>query len=125
MKYFFILFVLIFSLSCSHSFHKDRLYRSEVFLGLQSPKGPVTPQQWSHYLKTELLPKVPGLTVLDAKGFWVNSKNKMESENSKVLILIHKGDPETLQKIKKALLKYKEMFEQEAVLSLIHPVKLQ
>ena len=97
----------------------DKFYRTELYFGMDKPNGgEVSENDWDKFLEAEVTPLFPdGLTVLSGYGQYRDSKNNIERENSRVLILLYtKKERRTVhEKIEKIRAAYKKQFEQESV----------
>lgn len=103
----------------------EKFYRTELYFGMDKPNGgEVSESDWDKFLETEVTPLFPdGLTVLSGYGQFRDSKNNIERENSRVLILLYtkKQRREVHEKIEKIRAAYKKQFEQESVLRVDFP----
>lgn len=89
----------------------------DLYFGLSTSQGPVTPSQWEGFLNQEVTPRFPdGLTVLDAKGKWKNAQGTIGKEPTKVLILIHPDNADEDKAIQALIELYKKEFHQESVM---------
>lgn len=89
----------------------------DLYFGLSTSQGPVTPSQWEGFLNQEVTPRFPdGLTVLDAKGQWKNAQGTIGKEPTKVLILIHPDNADEDKAIQALIELYKKEFRQESVM---------
>lgn len=104
--------------ACAHRIEvKSSLVEDDLYFGLSTSQGPVTPTQWDHFLSKEVTPRFPdGLTVLDAKGQWRNAKGIIGKEPTKILILIHPDNTTEDQAIQVLIDVYKKEFHQESVM---------
>ena len=98
----------------------EKFYRTEVYFGMDKPNGgEVSEKEWDNFLETEVTPLFPkGLTVITGYGQFLDSKNNIERENSRMLILFYTKKERRLvhEKIEKIRAVYKKLFEQESVL---------
>ena len=118
-KTIWILFLFCFwAIACAHGEQvKPSLVEDDLYFGLSTSQGPVTPAQWDNFLNKEVTPRFPdGLTVLDAKGQWKNAQGKIGKEPTKVLILIHPDNATEDQAIQALIDIYKKEFHQESVM---------
>jgi hypothetical protein len=98
------------------------LVSDSLYFGTDSPKGPVTAQQWDSFLSSVVTPRFPdGLTVWDAKGQWRGKSGKIGKEKTKVLLLIHPDSPEADRSIQEIIDAYKKEFGQESVMKVRTP----
>ena len=99
--------------------YDDAYVTTELFFGLSQPDGgTVTEAEWQHFVDTIITPRFQdGLTVIDAKGQWMErSSGKVIREGSKIVILIHRKNKNTVESINEIKKFYKKMFHQESVL---------
>ena len=71
------------------------LVRDILYFGRNMPAGAeLSDSGWQQYVDEVLTPRFPaGLTIWDAAGQWRGASGKVERERSKVLTLLHSGDP--------------------------------
>lgn len=88
-----------------------------LYFGTASPRGPVTPEQWSGFLEQIVTPFFPqGLSVWPADGQWRVENGTVEHEASYVLNIVHRGSPAEEQAFTAIIDSYKTQFQQQAVL---------
>ena len=94
------------------------LVRDVLYFGRNTPGGTeLSDSAWQQYVDEVVTPKFPaGLTIWDAAGQWRGASGKVEREKSKVLTLLHAGDPRSDGLVVEAIGEYKRRFAQEAVL---------
>jgi hypothetical protein len=86
-----------------------------LYFGTSSPRGPVTPAQWTGFLERNVAPRFPdGFTVWQADGQWRGESGEVEREGSYVLNVVHAGG--SAQHFAAIIDAYKTQFQQEAVL---------
>ena len=96
---------------------KPSLVEDTLYLGLSTPQGQVTPDQWNDFLSKEVTPRFPdGLTSWDAKGQWKDSSGTIGKESTKVLMLVHPDNPAENKAIQEIVDIYKNEFHQESVM---------
>ena len=77
--------------------------------------GDVTAADWRRFCDEHVTTAFPdGYTSLEAIGYWKGSATTTERENSRVLLIIAPDDAK--DKVLSVAKKYREMFNQEAVL---------
>jgi hypothetical protein len=107
------------------TFSAEKYYRTELYFGMDKPNGgEVSESDWDKFLETEVTPLFPdGLTVLSGYGQFRDSKNNIERENNRVLILFYtkKQRREVNEKIERIRTAYKKLFQQESVLRVDFP----
>lgn len=96
----------------------ERWARTELYFGLSKPDGSyLANEDWDRFLNEEVTPRFPaGLSVVEAAGQWRNSSGRIEQEPSKVLVLFHPANPAATAEIDRIRSKYRQMFDQEAVM---------
>jgi Protein of unknown function (DUF3574) len=94
------------------------LVRDILYFGRNTPGGrELSDSAWQRYVDEVLTPRFPaGLTIWDAAGQWRGASGRVERERSKVLTLLHPGDPRSDELVAQAVGEYKRRFAQEAVL---------
>jgi hypothetical protein len=86
--------------------------RTELFLGLSSPQGRVSPVKFQRFISVQVTPRWgTGFSILDGQGVW-----KGGQEPSKVLVRLHQGGPEENVNIEAIADAYKSQFSQDSVL---------
>lgn len=83
--------------------------------------APVSDRAWARFVTTELTPRFPGLTVLDARGAWRDGKRERR-EASKLVIVVTKEDPAAREAIAAVSDAYKRRFHQTSVGIVTQPV---
>lgn len=103
------------ALSCSSGMNA---MKSELlYFGTASPRGPVTPGQWTGFVEQTVTPRFPdGFTVWQADGQWRGESGKVEREASYVLNVVHAGSAADDQSFAAIIAAYKTQFQQQAVL---------
>jgi hypothetical protein len=91
--------------------------RSELYLGLRRADGTlVARQELEAFVANEVVPTLPsGFTLYEAEGRWV-ADGKDEREPSRVLVVLHRGDPRVEAGLEQVRARYKQRFAQQAVL---------
>ena len=92
--------------------------RTELYFGTDRPGDNVTDAQFRRFVDDEVTPRFPdGLTLLTGYGQFLNSKGRLITERSKVLILFYPVNfKDAHKKIEDIRSRYKDMFMQESVL---------
>ena len=92
--------------------------KSELFFGLERKGKRITKKQWRRFLDTCVSRRFPdGFSVLDVRGqYYSTERRKLIREGSKLLILLHRGNPEILANIRYVTEVYRKAFQQESVL---------
>lgn len=83
--------------------------------------APVGDRAWARFVATELTPRFPGLTVLDAQGAWRGGKREVR-EPSKLVIVVTKDEPATREAVAAVSAAYKRRFHQTSVGIVTQPV---
>jgi hypothetical protein len=98
----------------------DTLVRSELYFGRERPTGgTVSEAEWGQFLAEHVTPRFPdGLTVLEAAGQYRDATGRIVREQSKVVVILHPGTPQTWGAIDEIRTIYKKLFDQESVLLL-------
>lgn len=79
--------------------------------------GPITDAEWTTFLDHEITPRFSdGLTWWRARGQWRGRSGKIESEDSFVLRIAHRGTRGDDAAIASIIGQYKERFAQESVM---------
>ena len=109
---------------CTTVLHGQRLQRTELFFGRNSPTGEVSEQDFAGFLDAVVTPLFPdGLTVIDAKGqFRASADSAVGKEAAKVLTLLYRFDKTTNDKVEEIRSRYKARFAQQSVLRVDEPV---
>ena len=100
--------------------------RTTLYFGMTHSAGIVTEQQWQTFLHEQVTPRFPnGLTVWTAFGQWRRPNGTIGQEPAKVLLLVHEETPQGRTAVAALVDRYKEMFQQDSVLSETSPVCAQ
>lgn len=94
-----------------------------VYLGTDTPAGPVPAAAWAAFLSETVTPRFPaGFTVWPAAGQWRSANGAIVKESSFVLSLVHAGDDTAERAVRDVIETYKTHFQQEAVLRVRVPI---
>lgn len=105
------------SASCS-----DRLL-IRIYFGMNMPGGEVSEDQWHEFLESEVTPRFPdGLTVLEGRGQWLGADKKITHEQSRIIEIVGAPSERLEQDLNSITEKYKQQFQQEAVMVLTSSV---
>lgn len=114
---------LLFGPSCRTSTdigveNNGRIAKTELFFGLSKPDGgTVSESEWEKFVDEYITPRFKeGLTIIDADGQWMDEKGKVIKEKTKIVILLHHDNEDINAAIEYIRDKYKDLFEQKAVL---------
>ena len=87
----------------------------KIFCGMSYKDGEVTEADWRRFCDEHVTTAFPdGYTSMEAIGYWKGSATTTERENSRVLLIIAPVDAK--DKVLSIAKKYREIFNQEAVL---------
>jgi hypothetical protein len=88
-----------------------------LYFGTASPAGPVSDAQWQAFVAEVVSAEFPkGYTVLGGEGAWRGDNGQLQREDSHVLQLVHEDGAAADQAIQRITSRYKQQFQQEAVL---------
>jgi hypothetical protein len=94
--------------------------RSELYFGQKTDAGAaISGQQWSDFVATNIARRFPdGFTICDATGSWRNAQNGVQSEPTKILVLLYPQATAAAvdQQLSALAQDYIRDFHQEAVL---------
>lgn len=97
--------------------NETNMVNDQIFLGTDTPSGPVSPQEWTSFLAESVTPRFPqGLTVWQASGQWRGNDGAIVREPSYVLNLVHPGDSVSETAVRDIRTEYQTRFRQEATL---------
>jgi hypothetical protein len=101
---------------------ENALTLDTLYFGTASPTGPVTPEQWRTFVERVVSAEFPkGYTVLRAEGAWRGESGELQREDSYVVQLLHEDGAQADQSIGRIMSRYKQEFQQEAVLRIRAP----
>ena len=102
---------------------EQRAVNELLYFGRAMPKGAVTAEEWSEFLRSVVTPRFPdGLTAWQASGQWKSADGTIAQELSYVLNLVHPENEPSEAAIRAVVSEYKSRFQQEAVLRVKGPV---
>ncbi|MBI2212830.1 MAG: DUF3574 domain-containing protein [Acidobacteria bacterium] len=88
-----------------------------LYFGTASPAGAVSSERWEAFVASEITPRFPnGLTSWRANGQWLAKNGELQHEESYVLYVVHADTLENDAAIRAIIERYREAFQQEAVL---------
>lgn len=91
--------------------------QNSLYFGTGKTDGFITQTEWEEFLASTVTPQFPkGLTVIPATGQWQGTDGLIIKEPSYVLTLIHSGDTASEKAIVDIIQRYKQEFQQEAVM---------
>jgi hypothetical protein len=98
------------------------MLKVEFYFGRGVEGGrPVSDRDWAQFVKRELTPRFPGLTVVDARGAWRRGGHEMR-EHSKLVVAVLADGPAARHHIAEAAEAYRREFHQNAVGIVTQPV---
>lgn len=84
--------------------------------------GAVSADVWANFLAEFVTPRFPdGLTVFEASGQWRGKDGVIHSIPTRVLLILHSGDPDSNRKLEEIRSEYKARFQHESVLRVDAP----
>jgi len=88
-----------------------------LYFGLYKPDGTIISEnEWERFVDEYITPRFKrGLTIVDAAGQWMGGNGELIKEKTKIIILFHRNSGEKKAAIEYIRDKYKELFDQEAV----------
>lgn len=101
------------------------LVRSELYFGRQKPDGSVvTDAEWRAFVVDEIATRFPdGFTVLDALGQYRMKDGQVQTEPTKILLLVHPPEAAPRAAIQALRDAYRRLFQQESVLLIESPAR--
>ena len=101
------------------------LVRSELYFGRQKPDGSVvTDAEWRAFVADEIAPRFPdGFTVLDALGQYRLKDGRIQTEPTKILLVVHAPGSAPRSAIQALRDVYRRLFQQESVLLIESPAR--
>lgn len=122
-----LLFVWVVAAGCGPSTPEESQWtRTELYLGLSRPDGKtVTDAEWTEFLDSAVTPRFPdGLTILQAQGRYRMSDQRIITETTRVLVILHDPLNESVNcRIEAICDEYARRFEQESVLRTDAPAR--
>ena len=105
--------------ACPHG--TDRLLRYELFMGRSGQSVEVVDDTaWAAFLSDTVTPRFPdGLSVLEAQGQWRDSQGRVQTERSKLLVVLVPQGGDHTRLIDEVSDEYKRQFDQESVLRVV------
>jgi hypothetical protein len=94
------------------------MVETQLFLGMATPTGSVSEQQFSDFVEKEVVPRwKEGFTILSGQGLWYSEQRRVtEREPSRVLVRFHDGGQAASGDIEAIRAAYIKAFTQDAVL---------
>jgi hypothetical protein len=99
------------------------ILRSEIFFGRLKPDGSVvTDAEWRAFVAEHVTPRFPdGFTVLDAVGQYRDREGRVQTEPTKVLLIVHGPEARARAAIQELRELYRRLFQQESVFLIESP----
>ena len=95
----------------------DTWLRTELYFGMNKPKGEVSEPEWQDFVREVITPRFPqGLTIVGGYGQWKDQSGQIQREGSRMLILLHPPGREVDGQIEQVRQIYCARFAQESVL---------
>lgn len=88
---------------------------TELFLGLSTPAGPVTAEDWDRFMVEDMAPRLPGFAVTPCDGLYRAADGAVVRESCKRVVIVHDGQGAAISAV---IAVYKTRFAQESVLRL-------
>lgn len=100
--------------------------RSELFFGLSRPDGSlVSEADWREFLSVEITPRFPaGLSVIETAGQWRDATGLIQSEPSRVLVLLHAPNAEAERRLDEIRAAWCQQQRQECVMKVSTAAKV-
>ena len=112
-----LLGLLVVCLAFASCVHRNALVWNEykVFCGMSYKDGEVTEEEWLRFCDEHVTVAFPdGYTTFEATGNWKGEADETTRENTRVLLIV--APPDAKDKVLSLAQKYREQFNQEAVL---------
>ena len=109
--------LLVVCLAVASCVHRNALAWNEykVFCGMSYQDGEVTEEEWLRFCDEHVTVAFPdGYTTFEATGNWKGDADETTRENTRVLLIV--APPDAKDKVLSLAQKYRELFNQEAVL---------
>ncbi|HET7848614.1 MAG TPA: DUF3574 domain-containing protein [Pseudolabrys sp.] len=100
------------------------MLRVELFFGRESGgRLSVSETKWARFVRRELAPRFPGMTVLDGRGWWRDPNGRaVDNEPSKVVVIVTPDSEGLHERIEAVAAAYKARFRQQSVGIATQPV---
>jgi hypothetical protein len=90
---------------------------ARLYLGLETPAGEVTDEQWQEFVAEVMTPRFPaGFTVIDGRGQWRDGRGHLVRESTRIVEFVHDGTPQQQARVRTVASDYKRQFNQQSVL---------
>ena len=107
--------------------NSEKAVRTALYFGQQRANGQAIAQaEWDAFVAREVSPRFPqGLSIFRAEGQWLMEDGRLAREGSYMLVLLHPPVETDFARIDTIARRYCDQFEQEAVMQVSQPVRLQ
>ena len=86
-------------------------------MGQTTPTGAVTEMQWRAFVAESVTPRFPGgFTELQAQGHWRDGRGVITEEGTRIVEIVHDGEPLSRERVREVAADYKHRFAQQSVL---------
>lgn len=111
-------------IACSIASKGERMIETRLYLGMESPKGPVTEEAFRAFIDAEVTPRwKEGFTLLTGEGHWLSEERHIAvREPSRILVRLNDGSGEASAGVEAIRAAYIKQFTQDAVLRTDAPV---
>jgi hypothetical protein len=90
---------------------------SRLYFGQTTPVGAVTELQWRAFVAESVTLRFPaGFTELQAQGHWRDGRGTTIEEGTRIVEIIHDGEPLSRERIREVAADYEHRFAQQSVL---------
>ena len=90
---------------------------SRLYMGQTTPAGDVTQMQWRAFVAESVTPRFPGgFTELQAHGHWRDDRGVITEEGTRIVEIVHDGEPLSRERVREIAAAYKHRFAQQSVL---------
>ena len=91
--------------------------RLELFFGLGSGRGPVSPRAFADFIAREVTPRFPdGLSLFEGYGQWRDQSGRISRESARMLLIWYEPGADSDAKIEMIREAYKRRFKQQSVM---------
>ena len=87
--------------------------------------GRVSESEWTDFLNCSVTPRFPnGLSVMESAGQWQNRAGEIDTEPSKVLVIVHQPTLRTRAAINELRRLWCKLHQQESVMAVTSPASV-
>jgi Protein of unknown function (DUF3574) len=88
---------------------------SRLYMGQTTPGGAVTEMQWRAFVAESVTPRFPaGFTELQAQGHWRDGRGTTIEEGTRIVEIVHDGEPLSRERVREVAADYKHRFAQQS-----------